>query len=151
MDKLKFIGSLDEEQSENAVKVAQMAKKAGVDPTLAIAIAFKESGLRTNPPRGASGEIGMMQVMPSTGKGLGYDEKKLSIPNQNIKAGNRLNRQINKRQHKNGVKMGRDKLVRTSLFTKESTTCVCCTDMARASPINGSEAEPFGHIWSESG
>jgi hypothetical protein len=87
MDKLKFIGSLDEEQSENAVKVARMAKEAGVDPELAVAIAFKESGLRTNAPRGASGEIGMMQVMPSTGKGLGYDEKKLSIPNQNIKAG----------------------------------------------------------------
>ena len=87
MDKLKFIDSLDKEQSENAVKVAQMARNAGVDPTLAVAIAFKESALRTNPPRGASGEIGMMQVMPSTGKGLGYDEKKLSIPNQNIKAG----------------------------------------------------------------
>lgn len=87
MDKLKFIDSLDEEQSENAVKVARMAKEAGVDPTLAVAIAFKEGGLRTNAPRGASGEIGMMQVMPSTGKGLGYDEKKLSIPNQNIKAG----------------------------------------------------------------
>ena len=87
MDKLKFIGSLDEEQSENAIKVARMAKEAGVDPTLAVAIAFKESGLRTGAPRGASGEIGMMQVMPSTGLGLGYDEKKLSIPNQNIKAG----------------------------------------------------------------
>ena len=87
MDKLKFIDSLDKEQSDNAVRVAQMARNAGVDPTLAVAIAFKESGLRTNPPRGASGEIGMMQVMPSTGKGLGYDEEKLSIPNQNIKAG----------------------------------------------------------------
>ena len=87
MDKLKFIDSLDQEQSDNAVKVAQMARNAGVDPVLAVAIAFKEGGLRTNAPRGASGEIGMMQVMPSTGKGLGYDEKKLSIPNQNIKAG----------------------------------------------------------------
>jgi hypothetical protein len=87
MDKLKFIGSLDQEQSDNAVKVAQMARNAGVDPVLAVAIAFKEGGLRTNAPRGASGEIGMMQVMPSTGKGMGYDEEKLSIPNQNIKAG----------------------------------------------------------------
>jgi len=87
MDKLNFIDSLDEEQSENAVKVARMAREAGVDPNLAVAIAFKESSLRTNAPRGESGEIGMMQVMPSTGKGIGYDEKKLSIPNQNIKAG----------------------------------------------------------------
>jgi hypothetical protein len=87
MDKLKFIGSLDEEQSENAVKVARMAKEAGVDPVLAVAVAYKEGSLRTNAPRGTSGEIGMMQVMPDTGKGLGYDEKKLAIPNQNIKAG----------------------------------------------------------------
>lgn len=87
MDKLKFIGNLDEEQSENAVKVARMAKEAGVDPVLAVAIAYKEGSLRTNAPRGTSGEIGMMQVMPKTGMGLGYDEKKLSIPNQNIKAG----------------------------------------------------------------
>lgn len=87
MDKLNFIDSLDEEQSENAIKVARMAREAGVDPNLAVAIAFKEGGLRTNAPRGSSGEIGMMQVMPKTGKGLGYDEKKLSIPNQNIKAG----------------------------------------------------------------
>ena len=87
MDKLKFISTLDEEQSANAIKVARMAREAGVDPTLAVAIAYKEGGLRTNAPIGASGEIGMMQVMPSTGKGLGYDEKKLSIPNQNIKAG----------------------------------------------------------------
>lgn len=87
MDKLNFIGDLDEEQSKNAVKVAQMAREAGVDPTLAVAIAYKEGSLRTDAPRGKSGEIGMMQVMPSTGMGIGYDEKKLSIPNQNIKAG----------------------------------------------------------------
>ena len=44
MDKLKFIGSLDKEQSDNAVRVAQMARIAGVDPTLAVAIAFKAGG-----------------------------------------------------------------------------------------------------------
>jgi len=87
MDKLNFIGDLDEEQSKNAVKVAQMAREAGVDPTLAVAIAYKEGSLLTDAPRGKSGEIGMMQVMPSTGMEIGYDEKKLSIPNQNIKAG----------------------------------------------------------------
>jgi hypothetical protein len=87
MNNLKFIDSLDEEQAENAVKVARMAREAGVDPVLAVAIAFKEGSLRTNTPRGKSGEIGMMQVMPKTGLGLGYDEKKLSNPNQNIKAG----------------------------------------------------------------
>jgi len=87
MDKLNFLGSLDEEQKQNAEKVARFAVEAGVDPYLAVAIAYKEGSLRTNTPRGKSGEIGMMQVMPKTGMGLGYDEKKLSNPNQNIKAG----------------------------------------------------------------
>ena len=87
MDKLNFFGKLDAEQRQNAEKVAQFASDAGVDPFLAVAIAYKEGSLRTNAPRGSSGEIGMMQVMPKTGLGLGYDEKKLSNPNQNIKAG----------------------------------------------------------------
>jgi soluble lytic murein transglycosylase-like protein len=87
MDKLNFLGSLDEEQKQNAEKVARFAVEAGVDPYLAVAIAYKEGSLRTNTPRGKSGEIGMMQVMPKTGMDLGYDEKKLSNPNQNIKAG----------------------------------------------------------------
>jgi hypothetical protein len=87
MDKLNFLGKLDEEQRQNAEKVARFANEAGIDPDFAVAVAFKESSLRTNPDRGTSGEIGMMQVMPKTGLSLGYDEKKLSNPNQNIKAG----------------------------------------------------------------
>lgn len=87
MYKLNFFSTLDEEQRQNAEKVARFAVEVGVDPYFAVAIAFKESSLRTNPDRGTSGEIGMMQVLPKTGLGLGYDEKKLSNPNQNIKAG----------------------------------------------------------------
>ena len=83
MDKLNFLGILDEEQRQNAEKVARFANEAGVDPFLAVAIAYKEGSLRTNTPRGKSGEIGMMQVMPNTGLGLGYDEKKLSNPKKN--------------------------------------------------------------------
>lgn len=84
---LNFIDQLDEEQAANAEKVAKAAKRAGVDPTLAVAIAFQESRLRSNPPRGSSGEIGMMQVMPGTGRGMGYNEKQLGNLDQNIEAG----------------------------------------------------------------
>lgn len=84
---LNFLDQLDDEQTQNAVRVAEAAKKAGVDPQLAVAIAFKEGGLRMNAPRGSSGEIGMMQVMPATGKGMGFSEKDLSDPKKNIDAG----------------------------------------------------------------
>lgn len=84
---LNFIDQLDEEQASNAEKVARAAKRAGVDPALAVAIAFQESKLRSNPPRGSSGEIGMMQVMPGTGKGMGFNEKQLGNLEQNIEAG----------------------------------------------------------------
>lgn len=84
---LNFIDQLDEEQAANAEKVARAAKRAGVDPALAVAIAFQESKLRSNPPRGSSGEIGMMQVMPGTGKGMGFNEKQLGNLEQNIEAG----------------------------------------------------------------
>ena len=84
---LNFLDQLDDEQTQNAVRVAEAAKKAGVDPQLAVAIAFKESGLRMNAPRGSSGEIGIMQVMPATGKGMGFSEQDLSDPQKNIEAG----------------------------------------------------------------
>lgn len=84
---LNFIDKLDEEQLANAEAVAKAAKKAGVDPMLAVAIAYKEGSLRTSAPRGSSGEIGMMQVMPATGSGMGYTEKDLADPTKNIEAG----------------------------------------------------------------
>jgi len=84
---LTFLDKLDDEQIANAEKVAKAARRAGVDPKLAVAIAFKESSLRANPPRGAAGEIGIMQIMPGTGRGMGYDEKKLQTLEDNIEAG----------------------------------------------------------------
>lgn len=84
---LTFLDKLDDEQIANAEKVAKAARRAGVDPKLAVAIAFRESSLRANPPRGSSGEIGIMQVMPGTGRGIGFDEKKLQDVDQNIEAG----------------------------------------------------------------
>jgi hypothetical protein len=86
MNFLDLMDKLSEKQKENAVLVATAAANAGVDPTLAVAIAYQESRLNLNPARGSSGEIGMMQVMPSTGKGLGFSEKDLADPKKNIEA-----------------------------------------------------------------
>lgn len=87
MDFMDLMDKLSEKQRENAVLVATAAAKAGVDPTLAVAIAYQESRLNLNPARGSSGEIGMMQVMPATGKAMGFDEKALADPQKNIEAG----------------------------------------------------------------
>lgn len=84
---LTFLDNLDDEQIANANRIAKAARREGVDPKLAVAIAFRESSLRSNPPRGSSGEIGIMQVMPGTGRGIGFDEKKLQDIDQNIEAG----------------------------------------------------------------
>jgi len=88
MATLSFIKELDGNQLFYAEKVAEEAIKQGVDPKLAVAIAFKESGLRPDPGRGSSGEVGMMQIMPATGKSLGYSMMQLeNSPEKNIEAG----------------------------------------------------------------
>jgi soluble lytic murein transglycosylase-like protein len=66
MAQLTFMDKLDEEQLLNAEKVAIKAKALGIDPKFAVAIAYHESGLRTDAPNGADGEVGMMQVKPDT-------------------------------------------------------------------------------------
>ena len=86
--KLSFLNSkLDEEQIKNAEKVAKAAIAAGVDPALAVSIAFKEGSLRSNPIDSDDGAIGMMQVMPKTGKTYGYSEADLRKPEVNLVAG----------------------------------------------------------------
>jgi len=87
MDFMDLMNKLSKQQRENAVLVATAAAKAGVDPTLAVAVAYQESRLNLNPARGSSGEIGMMQVMPATGKAIGFDEQALLDPQKNIEAG----------------------------------------------------------------
>jgi hypothetical protein len=87
MAKLSFIDELDENQLAYAEKIAAKAKEMGVPPKLAVAIAYHESRLNPNAPRGADGEFGGMQVMPKTGKGLGYTNKDLADPEKNIEAG----------------------------------------------------------------
>ncbi len=87
MTTLSFIKSLDAEQVEYAMKVRLAAEAAGVNPTLALAIAYQEGKFRPNTPRGADGEVGMMQIKPATAAGLGYSMKDLMNPDKNIEAG----------------------------------------------------------------
>ena len=87
MAKLSFLDQLNERQIEYAEKIAAKAKEMGIPPSLAIAIAYHESRLNPDVARGTSGEFGIMQVMPATGKGMGYTNKDLSDPDKNIEAG----------------------------------------------------------------
>ena len=87
MAKLSFLDQLNERQIEYADKIATKAKEMGIPPSLAIAIAYHESRLNPDVARGKSGEFGIMQVMPATGKGMGYTNKELNDPDKNIEAG----------------------------------------------------------------
>jgi len=98
MDDLKFIDTLDEEQRANLSRVIDSANRYGVNPRLAAALAYTESELRHKSGdkvvRGSSGEVGIMQVKPATGKLLGFEVKQLmDDPNANIDAGMKYLRQ----------------------------------------------------------
>lgn len=84
---LGFIDELNESQAQNALVIAKKAREMGINPRLAVSIAFKEGGLNFSTDDGESGEIGVMQVLPSTGKMLGFSEKDLRDPQKNIEAG----------------------------------------------------------------
>jgi len=84
---LSFIKHLDAEQIEYAMKVRQAADDLGVNPTLALAVAYQESKFRPNVKRGADGEVGLMQIKPSTAAGLGYSMQDILKPEKNIEAG----------------------------------------------------------------
>lgn len=81
-----LLDKLTEEQSQIALEIARKAKDMGIDPRLAIALAYRESGL--NPQaKGSSGEVGLMQVMPATAKGMGFTAEELADPSKNIEIG----------------------------------------------------------------
>jgi len=86
MANLSFLDKLDQEQLQNADKVITKAQELGIDFRLALTLAYVESGLRQN-KTGGSGEIGIMQVMPATGKLLGYKEEDLRDADKNLEAG----------------------------------------------------------------
>jgi hypothetical protein len=72
MADLTFINSLSEEQAARAVKIAKKAEQMGIPKTLALGIAMNESQFVPGVKDSSAGAIGLMQVMPTTGKALGY-------------------------------------------------------------------------------
>lgn len=86
MADLAFLDKLNEQQLQTADKIITKAQAMGVNPRLALSLAYVESGLNMN-KTGDAGEIGIMQVKPSTGKMLGFDEKALRSEDANIDAG----------------------------------------------------------------
>ena len=71
--------------SSTASLIQSLASSYGVPPSLALAVAIKESGPNLNQGAiGSSGEIGVFQLMPATAKQLGVDPSDLT---QNIDGG----------------------------------------------------------------
>jgi soluble lytic murein transglycosylase-like protein len=64
--------------------ITSVANQFGVPPSIALAVAQKESGMNPNVPNGAAGEIGVFQLMPATAAGLGVNPSDL---NQNVTGG----------------------------------------------------------------
>lgn len=77
---------LSKEQKDNAYLIGSKAEKAGVDPDLALALAWQENRFNSVgvSPKGA---IGIMQIMPDTAKTYGYTKEDLDDKNHNIDLG----------------------------------------------------------------
>ena len=82
----KLLQRIPEDKIPVARKIVEIAKSQGVDPALALAVALQESGL-DQAKVGGVGEIGIMQVRPTTGRMLGFKEEDLRQPDTNILAG----------------------------------------------------------------
>jgi hypothetical protein len=85
MDEL--LNKLSEDQAQVALEIARKAKEMGIDPKLAVAVAYRESRLNPGTKNGTSGEIGLMQVMPKTAEGMGFSVEDLRDPAKNIEIG----------------------------------------------------------------
>ena len=86
MPKINWLDKLNDEQAIYAAKIAEKATQMGVPPELALSVAYHESGL--NPRKiGGAKEIGLMQVLPATGRDLGFSPGDLHVPEKNIEAG----------------------------------------------------------------
>jgi hypothetical protein len=84
---LSFLKDLNESQTQNATFIANKAKEMGLNPRLAVAIAYRESKLNFGVEDGKDGEVGVMQVKIPTGKLNGFSEEDLRDPKKNVEAG----------------------------------------------------------------
>jgi hypothetical protein len=87
MANLSFLSALNEEQRQFAEIIRRRAREMGVPEDLAVAVAYQESRLNPAPKDSRMGAVGIMQVMPATGKGMGVGERELRDPMRNIDAG----------------------------------------------------------------
>lgn len=80
------LSKLTDEQLNLALKIAEEAKKQGVNPDFVLPMVMQESGFN---PKAVSkaGAIGIMQLMPKTAESLGVDPNDVD---QNIRGGVRL-------------------------------------------------------------
>lgn len=87
------LDNLSDEQLNIALKVIEEAEQQGVNPDLALSVAFAES---TFNPQAVSpkGAIGIMQLMPGTAKDLGVNPED---PIENIRGGIRYLKQLGER------------------------------------------------------
>lgn len=72
--------------------VDKAAKRKGIDPNLVACLIWKENGKRswsamTPDVQSWKGAMGVMQVMPDTARGMGYDPDQLFDPAVNVEAG----------------------------------------------------------------
>jgi soluble lytic murein transglycosylase-like protein len=91
--------------------VLNESSRFNMNPALILAVIDQESGFHSN-AIGSSGEIGLMQIMPSTGQSMGYDPSSLKDPSTNIECGVRYLKNLQDKyssmeevlQHYNGAK-----------------------------------------------
>ena len=71
-------------------RVVHWAKANGAPVPLALGVAWMESHLNANPPRGSAGEVGMFQIIPKRCRLEGWPPKRLGEPEFNAWMGTML-------------------------------------------------------------
>jgi soluble lytic murein transglycosylase-like protein len=87
-----YLDNLDEGQKRVADMIREQAQAQGVPVNLALSLAFAENGFRQYDQKGKvilspKGAVGIMQVMPGTGKEYGFSRQDLTDPEKNVQAG----------------------------------------------------------------
>lgn len=78
---------LQQTQRQNARIVESAARMHGMDPRLAVAMAMQESSLGLNMGPSSAGALGLMQIMPATGRAYGATRADLMNPAKNAMVG----------------------------------------------------------------